>query len=105
LAKLPEVLTVPEIEAMLAAPGVDDRRGVARSRVARAGSTAPAARLGTLRLGLPDLVLDEGLVRVFGKGGKERLVPLGRQSIGAISVYLHNVRPELDKVAPRAAYC
>ena len=44
-----------------------------------------------------DLLLTEGLVRVFGKGSKERLVPIGRAVIGAVSVYLHQLRPELDR--------
>jgi integrase/recombinase XerD len=48
-------------------------------------------------LALTDLLLPENLVRVFGKGSKERLVPLGRNAIGAVSVYLHTMRPELDR--------
>ena len=48
-------------------------------------------------LGLVDLLLTENLVRIFGKGGKERLVPIGRSVIGAVSVYLHTMRPELDR--------
>jgi integrase/recombinase XerD len=48
-------------------------------------------------LGLTDLLLTENLIRVFGKGSKERLVPIGRSVIGAVSVYLHTMRPELDR--------
>jgi integrase/recombinase XerD len=48
-------------------------------------------------LGLADLVLEEGLVRVLGKGSKERLVPIGRGVIGIVSVYLHTLRPALDR--------
>jgi integrase/recombinase XerD len=95
--KLPEVLTVPEIEAMLAAPGVDDPLAWRDRALLELGYGAGLRVSELCGLTLQDLVLDEGLVRVFGKGGKERLVPLGRQSVGAISVYLHNVRPALDK--------
>jgi integrase/recombinase XerD len=52
-------------------------------------------------LELGDLILSEGLVRAFGKGRKERLVPIGRPVIGAVSTYLHTVRPELDRGASR----
>jgi integrase/recombinase XerD len=48
-------------------------------------------------LTLADLWLNDGLVRVLGKGSKERLVPVGRTVIGAVSVYLHQVRPTLDR--------
>ena len=47
-------------------------------------------------LTLSDLLLDEGLVRVFGKGSKERLVPIGRRAIGAASIYARDLRPRLD---------
>jgi integrase/recombinase XerD len=48
-------------------------------------------------LALSDLLLSEGLIRVFGKGSKERLVPIGRSVIGAVSTYLHTLRSSLDR--------
>jgi integrase/recombinase XerD len=46
---------------------------------------------------LPDLMLSEQLVRVFGKGNKQRLVPVGGKVAGAAGIYLSQVRPGLDK--------
>jgi len=37
------------------------------------------------------------MVRVFGKGSKERLVPIGRTAIGALAVYLRELRPKLER--------
>ena len=95
--KLPEVLTVPEIEAMLKAPGIDAALAWRDRALLELGYGAGLRVSEICGLGLQDLLLDEGLVRVFGKGGKERLVPLGRQSIGVISIYLQNLRPALDR--------
>jgi integrase/recombinase XerD len=50
-----------------------------------------------ITLGVRDLLLEEGLVRVFGKGSKERLVPIGRSAIGAAAIYLRELRPRLEK--------
>ncbi|MEZ4378382.1 MAG: tyrosine-type recombinase/integrase, partial [Gemmatimonadales bacterium] len=46
---------------------------------------------------LSDLFLGDGLVRAFGKGRKERLVPIGRTVISTVATYLHTLRPELDR--------
>jgi integrase/recombinase XerD len=50
-------------------------------------------------LALKDVLLEEGLLRVFGKGSKERLVPIGRSAIGAVAVYIRELRPVLEKGA------
>jgi integrase/recombinase XerD len=50
-------------------------------------------------LAVGDLLLQDGLVRAFGKGRKERLVPIGRAVVSAVSVYLHTIRPTLDRGA------
>jgi integrase/recombinase XerD len=94
---LPEVLTVPEIERLLAAPGVDDPLAWRDRALLELGYGAGMRVSELCALSRGDLVLDEGLVRVFGKGSKERLVPIGRTVIGAVSVYLHTLRPGLDR--------
>ena len=99
---LPEVLTVAEVEALLAAPGQEHRLAW-RDRALLELAYGAGLRVSELcGLGLTDLILTEQLVRVFGKGSKERLVPLGRGVIGVVSVYLHQLRPELDRGASRA---
>lgn len=94
---LPDVLTVKEVTALLEAPRIEDPLGW-RDRVLLELGYGAGLRVSELcGLELKDLVLTEGLVRAFGKGGKERLVPIGRNVVGAVSVYLHSVRAELDR--------
>jgi integrase/recombinase XerD len=93
---LPDTLSVREVEALLAAPGIDDPLGW-RDRALLELGYGSGLRVSELcGLVLVDLLLPENLVRVLGKGGKQRLVPIGRNTIGAVSVYLHSLRPTLD---------
>jgi integrase/recombinase XerD len=50
-----------------------------------------------ITLGVRDVLMEEKLVRVFGKGSKERLVPIGRSAIGAVATYVRELRPRLEK--------
>jgi integrase/recombinase XerD len=94
---LPETLSVQEVEALLAAPNVDQPLAW-RDRALLELAYGAGLRVSELcGLALTDLLLSENLVRIFGKGGKERLVPIGRSVIGAVSVYLHSMRPTLDR--------
>jgi integrase/recombinase XerD len=94
---LPDTLSVAEVEALLAAPGRDDPLAWRDRALLELGYGAGMRVSELCGLGLTDLLLTDGLVRVFGKGGKERLVPLGRATIGAVSIYLHQLRPTLDR--------
>jgi integrase/recombinase XerD len=94
---LPDTLGVSEIESLLAAPSADQPLAWRDRALLELGYGAGLRASELCGLTLPNLLLSEGLVRVFGKGSKERLVPIGRQVIGAVSVYLHQVRPQLDR--------
>ncbi len=48
-------------------------------------------------LKLKNLMMDEGLIRVFGKGGKERIVPFGKRALTFLKLYLKEVRPSNSK--------
>ncbi len=98
---LPEPLNRAEVEALLEAPGVDERLAWRDRALLELGYGAGLRVSELCGLGLTDLRFGEGLVRVMGKGGKERLVPVGRSVVGAVSVYLHNLRPTLDRGATR----
>src|SRR5439155_22520074 len=50
-----------------------------------------------ISIGVRDVLFGGKLVRVFGKGSKERLVPIGRSAIGAVATYMRELRPRLEK--------
>lgn len=94
---LPDVLTLAEVETLLGSPRPEEKlawRDRALLELAYGGGLRVSELCG-LRIG--DLLLGDGLVRVVGKGDKERLVPIGRQVIGAVSVYLNTTRAALDQ--------
>jgi integrase/recombinase XerD len=94
---LPVTLSVSEVAALLGSTKVDQPLAW-RDRSLLELAYGAGLRVSELcTLALTDLLLTENLVRVFGKGGKERVVPIGRSVIGAVSVYLHTMRPELDR--------
>jgi integrase/recombinase XerD len=94
---LPDVLTVDEIERLLAAPTLDDPLAF-RDRAMLELAYGAGLRVSEwITLGVRDVLLEDMLVRVFGKGSKERLVPIGRSAIGAIATYLREQRPKLEK--------
>lgn len=94
---LPDVLTQAEVEHLLAMPSLDDPLYF-RDRAMLELAYGAGLRVSEwITLAVRDVMLDEGLLRVFGKGSKERLVPLGRQAIGAMAVYLRELRPRLER--------
>jgi integrase/recombinase XerD len=99
---LPDTLSVRDVEALLAAPHVGEPLAWRDRTLLELGYGAGLRVSELCGLGVTDLILSENLVRVFGKGGKERLVPIGRSVIGAVSVYLHQLRPELDRGKTKA---
>ncbi|MFL5482393.1 MAG: site-specific tyrosine recombinase XerD [Gemmatimonadaceae bacterium] len=94
---LPDVLGVDEIEKLLTAPSLDEHFAF-RDRAMLELAYGAGLRVSEwISLGVRDVMLQDHLVRVFGKGAKERLVPIGRRAIGAIAIYLREQRPKLEK--------
>jgi integrase/recombinase XerD len=94
---LPEVLTPAEIERLLGAIPLDEPLAF-RDRAMLELAYGAGLRVSEwISLKVADLMLDEGVVRVFGKGSKERLVPVGGKAIGAVALYLRELRPRLER--------
>jgi integrase/recombinase XerD len=93
--KLPQVLNYSEVQKLLAAPRGGEPTAL-RDRALLEVMYACGLRASeTIGLELSDVDLHEGFLRARGKGSKERLVPLGRQAIAAVSAYLRGGRPKL----------
>ncbi|MEJ1240351.1 site-specific tyrosine recombinase XerD [Chryseolinea sp. T2] len=90
--KLPDTLSYPEIEQLLGAIDVSTPEG-ARNRAmieVLYSSGLRVSELVDLRLG--NIYTDIGFLRVIGKGNKERLVPIGRDALKYLAIYLNEVR-------------
>jgi len=95
--KLPDVLTVEEVEEILQQPNTADPVGI-RDRAVLEVLYATGTRVSELaNLHIHDVFPDDGFVRVFGKGSKERLVPIGRSALHWIHEYETKTRPLLAK--------
>jgi integrase/recombinase XerD len=95
--KLPDVLSVQEMEALLVAPPLEDPLAW-RDRCLLELGYGGGLRVSELcGLRLEDLFLKDGLLRITGKGDKQRLVPIGRKVISVVALYLNSIRPTIDR--------
>ena len=95
--RLPGVLSREDVERILEAPEITDRlywRDKALLEFAYA-SGVRVSELATLKL--RDVDLQEGVATVFGKGAKERMVPIGRSAQRALDIYVRETRPNLAR--------
>ncbi len=94
-ARFPVTISEAQVEALLAAPDVATALGL-RDRAMFEVLYAAGLRVSELvGLKLGELSLSEGLVRVVGKGSKERIVPLGEEARAWVERYLAGARPNL----------
>jgi len=92
---LPRTLSEDEVEALLAAPDPDTVLGL-RDRTMLEVLYASGLRVSELvNLQLPQVNRSQGVIRVTGKGNKERLVPLGEEAQAWLERYLRDARPAL----------
>ncbi|MBC8349314.1 MAG: tyrosine-type recombinase/integrase, partial [Verrucomicrobia bacterium] len=94
---LPDMLGIEEMEKFLEAPDTNVPLGKRDKAIFELmyGSGLRVSEICTLPMTSVDC--DEGFARVFGKGSKERVVPVGGQAAQAIRNYLHGGRPHLVK--------
>ena len=101
---LPKPLTEREVETLLQAPDARSPLGV-RDRAMLELFYASGLRVSEIaQLPRERVDLEERILRVTGKGGKERLVPFGQSAAGWLRRYLEDVRPTLDRAGAPALF-
>ncbi len=95
--RLPDVLSVSDVEALIDAPDRSQAEGLRDAAMLELLYGAGLRVSELIRLAMTGINLEAGFVRVFGKGSKERVVPVGRMALNAIREYLDRSRPLLLK--------
>jgi integrase/recombinase XerD len=102
--RIPQVLSPDHVNKLLEAPQPFDRYYL-RDRAILETLYATGSRASeVVHLKLNDLHLQSGFCKCFGKGGKQRIVPLGRIAINALEAYLQRQRPQLVQAVSEAPY-
>jgi integrase/recombinase XerD len=103
-SRIPQVLSPENVNKLLEAPQPADRyclRDRALLETLYATGSRASEVVGLKRV---DLHLDAGFCKCFGKGSKQRIVPLGRIAVNALHDYLDNLRPRLVQSSPDAPW-
>ena len=95
--KLPAVLSFQEIELMLNAPKTEDIAGLRDKAILETFYSSGLRVSELINLKINDLFFEDEVIRVLGKGSKERIVPLGSSAIHWLKEYLLKSRPHLEK--------
>ena len=90
--KLPQVLSREEIELLLKSPDTDKANGIRDAAMLELLYAAGLRVSELINLKLQDINLEAGFVRIFGKGSRERIVPIGAHAREKVNAYLKNVR-------------
>ena len=94
--RLPKALPLADVEAILAAAGAPDTALAKRDKALLEVLYGTGARISeAVGLDVDDLDLTDGTVLLRGKGGKQRLVPVGSYAVEAVTAYLTRSRPGL----------
>lgn len=93
--RLPKALTLEDIEAMLATTNGQEPAQIRAAALLELLYATGARISEAVGVDLDDIDLDSGLVRLYGKGGKERIVPVGSHAGQAVGAWVSRVRPAM----------
>jgi integrase/recombinase XerD len=98
--RVPQVLSPEQVTKLLDAPQPADRYQLRDRAILETLYAAGCRASEVVGLTMADLHLDAGFCKCQGKGGKQRIVPLGRPAVNALRAYLDGLRPKLIATAP-----
>ena len=94
--KLPETLSIQEIEIIINAVDLNSKEGMRNKAILETLYSCGLRVSELVNLKVQNLFLDIGFIKVFGKGMKERLVPIGTKAAECISIYMKEYRTNLN---------
>ncbi len=95
--KLPSVLSFLEIEKLLQSPNVKEKLGLRDKAMLELFYSSGLRVTELINLKISDLYFSDGVIRVLGKGSKQRLIPIGSSAVKWIREYMKTLRPLLEK--------
>jgi integrase/recombinase XerD len=96
---LPSVLSFDEVDKILNTPKTNDKLGLRDKAILELLYSSGLRVSELLNLKISDLFFGDEVIRVLGKGSKQRIVPIGSSAINWITEYLKKTRPLLEKKA------
>lgn len=99
--RLPDFLTIEEVEALLQGPNLNKPLGYRDRTILEVLYGAGLRVSELLSLKLEDINLELGFIRCFGKGGKERIIPIGEVAMEYLHTYISLIRPKFIQKDPR----
>ena len=94
--KLPETLSIQEIEIIINAVDLDSKEGMRNKAILETLYSCGLRVSELVNLKVQNLFLDIGFIKVLGKGMKERLVPIGTKAAECISLYMNEYRKSIN---------
>jgi len=95
--KLPSVLSFLEIEVLLQSPNVKEKLGLRDKAILELFYSCGLRVSELINLKISDLYFSDGVIRVLGKGSKQRIIPIGSSAVKWITEYMKKLRPLLEK--------
>ena len=95
--RIPDALTLPEVELLLKAVDTSSVKGLRDKAIVELMYATGVRVSEAVTLKVTDVNLDVGFLRCIGKGSKERIVPVGKEAVHALKLYLEKSRPKLVK--------